>query len=266
MVVRAGAVPARNSPILMPEVFSAALATEGLLYLALGAFLAGIVRGFTGFGTAMVFMPVAAQFLGPFEALTVMLVKDVVAPLMHVPRAIREGHPKDVVRLGAGAMVAVPLGVFLLTLIEPVTFRWGVSLTALLLLVLLIAGVRYRGVLTKRLIYVAGGFGGLLAGSVGLPGPPVIMLYMASTLPVSAVRANLTLYLILADLILVAVLWYGGFLVFAALALGVVLIAPYLAGNWAGALMFRPEAERIYRWVAYLIIAGSAISGLPVWD
>jgi hypothetical protein len=30
--------------------------------------------------------------------------------------------------------------------------------------------------------------------------------------------------------------------------------------------MFRPEAERIYRWVAYLIIAGSAISGLPVWD
>lgn len=250
----------------MPETFATAFATEGLLFLSIGAFLAGIVRGFTGFGTAMVFMPVAAQFLGPFQALTTMLVMDLVAPLMHVPRALRDGQPSDVLRLGAGALLAVPVGVFLLTLIEPLTFRWGVSLTAFALLVLLVAGVRYRGVLTKKLIFVAGGFGGLLAGSVGLPGPPVIMLYMASTLPVSAVRANLTLYLIVADLILVAVLWYGGFLVFAAMALGVLMIAPYLAGNWAGAVMFRPEAERIYRWVAYVIIACAAISGLPIWD
>ena len=250
----------------MPEVFSVALATEGLYFIAFGAFLAGSVRGFTGFGTAMVFMPIAAQFLGPFEALTVLLVKDLVAPLMHVPRALREGHPSDVLRLALGAVLAVPVGVFLLTLIEPVTFRWGVSVTALVLLILLVTGVRYRGVLTKKLIYVAGGTGGLLAGSVGLPGPPVIMLYMASTLPVSAVRANLTLYLILADIILVSVLWVGGFLVFAALALGVLMIAPYLAGNWAGALLFRPEAEKVYRWVAYLIIAASALSGMPIWD
>ena len=250
----------------MPESFAATLATEGLLFLSIGAFLAGIVRGFTGFGTAMVFMPIAAQFLGPFGALTTMLVMDLVAPLMHVPRAMRDGQPSDVLRLGAGAVFAVPVGVFLLTLIEPVTFRWGVSLTVLVLLVLLVAGVRFRGVLSKRLIYVAGGFGGLLAGSVGLPGPPVIMLYMASTLPVSAVRANLTLYLIVADLILVTVLWYGGFLVVSTLALGVMMIAPYLAGNWAGAIMFRPEAERVYRWVAYVIIVCAAISGLPIWE
>ncbi len=250
----------------MPETILAAIATDGLIFLSLGAFLAGIVRGFTGFGTAMVFMPVAAQFLGPFQALTAMLVMDLVAPLMHIPRGLREGHPKDVVRLGVGALLAVPLGIFLLTLVEPVTFRWGVSLTSIVLLVLLISGVRYRGVLTKPLIYVAGGFGGLFGGSVGLPGPPVIMLYMASTLPVAAVRANLTLYLIIADLILVGVLWSAGLLVFSALAVGALMIAPYLVGNWAGAAFFRAEAERYYRWVAYVIIAGAAVSGLPIWD
>ena len=250
----------------MPDTFLAAFANEGLVYLSIGAFLAGIVRGFTGFGTAMVFMPVAAQFLGPFQALTAMLVMDLVAPLMHIPRGLREGHPRDVIRLGVGALVAMPLGVLLLTLVEPVTFRWGVSLTTLVLLVLLIIGVRYRGVLTRPLIYLAGGFGGLFAGSVGLTGPPVIMLYMASTLPVTAVRANLTLYLILADLILLGVLWSAGLLVFSALAIGTLMIAPYLAGNWAGAVMFRPEAERYYRWVAYAIIAAAALSGLPVWD
>lgn len=250
----------------MPEALSEALALPGLWFLTIGALMAGIVRGFAGFGTAMVYLPVAAQLLGPFEALTTLIVKDLVAPLMHVPRALKDGHPKDVLRLGLGALVTVPLGVLVLSLVDPVMFRWAVSLLALALLVLLAVGVRYHGTLTPPLVYGTGGLGGFFAGSVGLPGPPVIMLYMASTLPVSAVRANLTLYLILADLIMLAVLAWNGYLVAAALLLGVLMIVPYSLGNWLGAVLFRPEAEKIYRMAAYTIIAGSALMGLPVWD
>lgn len=250
----------------MPEALTEALAMPGLWFLSLGALMAGVVRGFTGFGTAMVYLPVAAQIMGPFEALTTMMVKDLIAPLMHVPRALKDGHPKDVVRLAAGALVTVPIGVFLLSLVEPVVFRWAVSIVALTLLILLVAGVRYRGQFTPPLVYGTGGLGGLLAGSVGLPGPPVIMLYMASTLPVAAVRANLMLYLILADVILLGVLAWNGYLVAAALLLGVLMIVPYSLGNWLGAVLFRPEAVKLYRLAAYAIISGSALMGLPVWD
>ena len=104
------------------------------------------------------------------------------------------------------------------------------------------------------------------AGSVGLPGPPIILLYMASSLPARVIRANCMIYLILADIILLAVLWWSDFLVISAIALGGLMIAPYFVGNWLGAMLFRPEAERTYRIVAYAIIAGSAILGLPIWD
>ncbi len=249
----------------MPEAIADALQTQGLWFLAVGAFLAGVVRGFTGFGTAMVYLPVAAQILGPFEALTTLVVKDLVAPLIHVPRALRDGHPRDVVRLGLGALFAVPLGIWVLSLVHPDVFRWGVSLVALTLLVLLVAGVRYRGELTKAMIYGTGALGGFLAGCVGLPGPPVIMLYMASSLPTSAVRANNMLYLIVADLIILIVLWWSQLLVISALALGMLMIAPYLFGNWIGGRLFDPSAEKLYRLAAYVIIAGSAILGLPIW-
>lgn len=250
----------------MPEALAGALQTPGLWFLISGAFLAGIVRGFTGFGTAMVYLPVAAQVLTPFEALTTLLVKDLTGPLIHVPRALRDGHPADVVRLGVGAFVGLPFGVWVLSQVPPEAFRWGVSLVALTMLVLLISGVRYYGRLTPPLVFATGAIGGFLAGSVGLPGPPIILLYMASTLPVSAIRANAMLYLILADILLLAVLWWNGYLVVTALMLGVCMILPYTLGNWAGARLFRPEAERVYRWAAYLIIAGSALLGLPLWD
>ncbi|QMU57428.1 MAG: TSUP family transporter [Boseongicola sp.] len=107
----------------MLEPLAEALATSGLWLIGVGALLAGIVRGFTGFGTAMVFLPFAAQVLGPFEALTALMIIDLTAPLIHVRRALREGQPGDVLRLGAGAMLAVPVGIYLLSLVHPDVFR-----------------------------------------------------------------------------------------------------------------------------------------------
>ena len=250
----------------MPEAIAAALAVDGIWLLFLAALIAGVVRGFAGFGTAMIFLPMAAQVLSPFEVLTVLVIMDLTGPLIHVPRALKDGHPADVVRLGLGAAIAVPLGVRVLSLAEPEVFRWGVSIVALVLLTLLVLGVRYRGVLTKPMMFGTGLLGGFLGGSVGLPGPPVIMLYMASTLPPSAIRANNTLYLILADVLILTVLAVRGFLVASAVAIGIIAIVPYTLGNWIGAKIFRPEAEKAYRLAAYAIIAVSALHGLPVWD
>ncbi len=250
----------------MPEAIAAALAVDGIWLLFLAALIAGVVRGFAGFGTAMIFLPMAAQVLSPFEVLTVLVIMDLTGPLIHVPRALKDGHPADVVRLGLGAAIAVPLGVWVLSLAEPEVFRWGVSIVALVLLTLLVLGVRYRGVLTKPMMFGTGLLGGFLGGSVGLPGPPVIMLYMASTLPPSAIRANNTLYLILADVLILTVLAVRGFLVASAVAIGIIAIVPYTLGNWIGAKIFRPEAEKAYRLAAYAIIAVSALHGLPVWD
>lgn len=250
----------------MCDPFTVLTECSDLWVIAVGAFLAGIVRGFAGFGTAMIYLPFAAQVLSPFAALTTLIVKDLVAPLMHVPRALRDGHPRDLVWLMAGAVLCVPLGVWVLSRVDGDVFRWGVSVVALTLLAILILGLRYKGPITPPLTLGAGGIGGFLAGSVGLPGPPVILLYMASTLPAATVRATLMLYLILADVVMLGVLGWNGYIVGAALALGALMIVPYLLGNWLGAALFRPGYETLYRRVAYAIIAGSAILGLPIWE
>lgn len=249
----------------MPEALGLVFDTPGFAVLVAAAFVGGVVRGFSGFGTALVYVPLAAQYLGPFAALTSLIVMELIGPLMHVPRALRDGRPSDVARLGAGAVVGVVVGVWALTMVEPVVFRWAASIVSLALLALLMSGVRYRGALTPPLIFGAGGLGGVLTGVVGAPGPPVIILYMASGLPPAMVRANLMLFLIVADLILIAVFWLGGHLTANAVTLGLTLLLPYVAGNWLGARMFRPEAEIMYRRIAYAIIAGSAILGLPIW-
>ena len=242
------------------------LETPDLLLLAAAVLVAGLVRGFSGFGAAMIYLPIAGQVLPPFAVLTTMILCDIVAPLPNVPRAIRDGEPRDVARLMAGLLPALPLGVLVLTLVPAEVFRWAVSLLALGLLACLLSGVRYRGRLTPPLVYGTGGISGFLCGSAGLPGPPAILLYMAADLPAKVIRGNLLVFLVCADIVMLGVIWAFGRLDPNAVLLGLALILPSLLGNLIGARIFRPEAEQTYRRVAYAIIAVSALSGLPVWD
>lgn len=250
----------------MPEILSAALSQTGLVWLVVAAGTAGVVRGFAGFGSAMVYMPVASQFLDPFSALVTLTFMDVFGPLPNVRGALRDGHRRDVLRLVLGLAVALPLGLALLAHLSPETFRYGVSGTSFVLLVLLVLGWRYRGQLKRWMIYGTGALGGLLQGLTGLSGAPVVMLYMASALPARTIRANLLLNLLLADILMMGVLFALERLAPEAVVVGLMLSVPYLAGNVLGGWLFREETESVYRRVAYAIIAISALSGLPLFD
>ncbi len=250
----------------LSEAFAAALATEGLWLLIVGVTLAGLVRGFSGFGTAMVYMPFASNVLPPVWALTSLVAFDLVGPLPLVRQAVKDGHPRDILRLAAGAAVALPLGLFLLSRIDPTAFSWTVSSVTLVLLALLGTGWRYRGVLHKWLIYSVGAMGGFLGGLSGLAGPPVIMTYMSSNNPIQTIRANILLYLLLTDIMTFIVMGLTGLLALQPLIIGALLIAPYLLANIIGAALFHPSRERAYRVLAYLLILAAALSNLPIFD
>lgn len=250
----------------MPEAITSVLATPGLGWLVLAVVVAGLVRGFSGFGGAMIYLPVAARWLSPFEAITTLAVMEMIGPLPNAVRALCESVLGDVARLVLGMVIALPIGISILALVAPEVFRYGVSISSFGLLALLIAGFRYRGVLSRGVIFGTGFLGGLSAGCVGLPGPPVIMLYMGADHPPRVIRSTLMLYLFMADLVMLATLWGFGHLVISAIGVGLLLGGPYMVGNLIGARIFRPEAERTYRAVAYMIIAASGLSGLPLWD
>ena len=258
-------MPATNTPTLMPDLLAEAFATEGLIWLVLAVCVAGLVRGFSGFGSAMIIMPVASSVLPPIQAVIFLMLAELVGPLPNLRAALRDGAPRDVGLLGIGALFALPLGLWGLTVIDPAVFGWIVSICVLTLLALLILGWRYAGKLTKKMTVMTGALGGFMTGFAGIPGPPVIMLYMASTLPISVIRANFLLYLLLLDLMILPILWLSGLMVWKIALLGLLVGIPNLIANALGALLFNPGAEKVFRTVAYVVIACSAILGLPLW-
>ncbi len=250
----------------MPEALQAVFATEGLIWLLCGVVAAGLVRGFAGFGSGMIIMATASSVLEPVAAVIFMMMAELIGPLPNLRAAWRDGAPRDVGRLMIGATLAVPPGIWLLSNFSGEAFGWVVSVTILILLVLLMSGWRYKGVLTPALTVGTGALGGFMCGFAGIPGPPVIMLYMSSRLPISVIRANFLLYLLAIDVVMIAVFWGSGLFIWEVAVLGLFAGIPNLIANIAGARLFDPNAEGVFRTVAYIVIAASAILGLPVWN
>lgn len=250
----------------MPEALAAAFQIDGLIWLFAAVVAAGLVRGFAGFGSGMIIMAVGSSVLPPVSAVIFMLMAELLGPLPNLRAAWREGAPRDVGRLMMGAVVGVPIGVFCLANMSGDFFGWIVSTCVLVLLVCLMSGWRYRGVLTPRLTIGTGGLGGFMCGFAGIPGPPVIMLYMSSLLPIATIRANFLLYLLAIDIVMIVVFWISDLFLLEIALLGLVAGIPNVVANMVGAWLFDPNAEQLFRTVAYIVIASSAIIGLPIWS
>lgn len=248
----------------MPEILGPA--PEGLGWIVLAALLGGLVRGFTGFGTAMVFLPVAAPFLGPFGAILALTFMDLFGPLPNLRRAWGSVERGDLGRLVLGCALALPVGLWLLTRTEPEVFRYAVSLVTLVMLAVLMLGLRWRGRVRRSMVTGIGAAAGLLGGVAGLPGPAVILFYMSRPLPVPVIRATILLFLFVFDILIILGMAGFGRVTLAGAGLGLLLAVPNVAGNWLGGWLFRPAYERYYRGAAYALIAVAALSGLPIWE
>tara|TARA_B100000214_G_scaffold62052_1_gene40593 strand:- start:724 stop:1494 length:771 start_codon:yes stop_codon:yes gene_type:complete len=245
---------------LIIEIFE----INGLLYVALAALTAGIVRGFSGFGTAMIFLPVAGKYFEPVTAIIILTIMDLCGPVLIVPRALRDAYKPDLLRLIGGMIITLPIALYFLLNMETELFRYIVSILALILVFVLATGWRFQRQLDSSALIGLGGIAGVCGGIAGVPGPPVILFYMASTQPVKVIRANNLLFLFGFDIFALLFLSIAGALNVSAVVLGLILAIPMGLGNVIGAALFNPEKEKFYRKIAFCIITLSALIGLPL--
>ncbi|MEJ6392346.1 sulfite exporter TauE/SafE family protein [Gymnodinialimonas sp. 2305UL16-5] len=249
----------------MLETLAEALAVPGLVWVALASLTSGLVYGFAGFGSALIFMPIAVIFLPPPLAIAAFSLSALASMFTVIPKAWAVADKRQTLVMLGMSLVTMPLGIALLRVTEEVTIRTAVCVVTLLTLAALLAGwkVPLRGGLGLRA--GVGALAGITGGSTGLNGPPVILFNLGSDQPVAVTRGNLACFLTLNSLLMMPMMWLQGLIDGQAFWLGVSLLLPYALGTWTGARVFRPEAAGVYKTLAYILIGMAGVMGLPIW-
>lgn len=250
----------------MLDALSGAIASDGFWVLSVTFLAAGLVRGFTGFGTALIVVPVAGIYLPPPQILMVMGVSGLLANLLLVPSAWGQADRGEVGVLAIAAIVGVPLGAALLGVWDALAIRWVVAGVCFATLIAVISGWQWRGRLGTSGLTAVGFGAGCLGGLTALSGPLVLMFYLANARRAEAVRANMILFLGALDFLLIAAVLGRGEGEWSTVWLTLLVSIPYLLAISVGKALFDPSKERLYRTVAYLIVGIAVLTGLPIWD
>ena len=249
----------------MPDAALAALALPGVWWLAATIAVAGVVRGFTGFGSALIFVPIAGIFLPPVHVIAIIALVEVASIVALVPRAWDHADRPQVAVLVLAALPTVPLGLMVMESLDAVAVRWIVAAFASGTLIALLMGWNFRRAITLPMVLGIGAAAGFLGGLTGLTGPVVVLFYLAGGRAARTVRANTILFLGALDLVIAANLLLGGFADLSVLWLGALLAVPYFLFMMGGQALFHPLHERLYRRAALTVIALAVATGLPIW-
>jgi uncharacterized protein len=239
---------------------------SALVFLAASAMTAGLARGFSGFGGALIFIPLASALIGPRLAAPLLLIVDAVAASGLIPNAWHCASRREVGTMAAGALIGVPLGVVLLARADPLALRWGLAAVVAAALVVLISGWRYRGPRTRPLTAGVGLLGGLLSGAAQIGGPPIIAYWLSSTLRPEVVRANVVLYFAISTVFTGTAYVVGGLITRSALMLALLVGPVYALGLYLGSRLFAIASETTFRRLRYALIAIATVVSLPLFD
>jgi len=243
------------------------LTLDGIAVLVVATFLGGLVRGFTGFGFAMVFMPLASIVLGPVAALGLIWVIDMPFALPLGFRAAKRAEWSEVVPLLIAATLTLPAGIALLTWLDQQTMRWVLALLVLAAVALMGSGWRYHGKPGLPLSLGVGAASGLCNGLASIGGMPLAVFWLsAQRNDRHRTRANLQAYIGLSTFVSGTVLALKGIITLASALMALPLFAIYGAGLWLGTHAFGLASEQTFRRIAYLTIFLSALVSLPLWD
>ena len=247
----------------MPELLVSGAQLSILFTLALAA---GLGRGFSGFGSALIFVPLASMAVGPQLAVPLLLMIDGVMSLGMLPGAYRLSDKRNVAIMSAGALLGIPAGVLILVVLDPVLLRWGIVVTVLAMLGMLLSGWRYHSRPRDGITAAVGLTAGFLAGAAQIGGPPLLLYWLGGTTPAIIVRASLILFLAVSTAVTAIGYIGAGLLTWPIMLLAAIIAPAFGLGLWAGTRIFHLASEQTFRNICFGMIALSAMTSIPIFD
>lgn len=236
------------------------LSLSALAGASLCVFVGALIRGFTGFGFGISATPLLVLLFPPAEIVPAILILEVLAGAQIYLRTRGHVDWKLLLPTLVGALAGIPLGTLALDLLDSGTMRMTIGAAVLMAATLLVSGLRFRLRPPRWLCGSLGILAGIGSGAAGIPGPPVIVLFLSSPVSIAIGRASLSaFFLCVASLSSASAAWRG-LLTLNSVVLGALLMAPLLVGNHFGDKLFAKVNEKTFRRIALVLLFAIGVS------
>ena len=185
----------------MPSMIldAAGLDAPSFLYSLVAVLAGAYLKGYTGFGASMFWVTSLSLVLPPLQVVPMILMFEVVTSITLLPQIWKEVRWRSIGLLLLGTWAATPIGIHALSSLPAAPIRMAVAIVVFIAAILILRGFALAKEPGRPAAVGVGLMAGVLNGSMGFVGPPVILFYFSSPIGVAAGRASIVTYFIGTD-------------------------------------------------------------------
>lgn len=228
------------------------------LFLVL-AFIAEVLGTLSGFGSSILFVPIASLFFDFKLVLAITAIFHVFSNLSKIV-LFNKGIQKEIaIKLGIPAIVSVTIGALFTTFLPTKEIEIGMNVTLVLLAFYLIFNFNKKIAPTATNLYLGGILSGFLAGITGTGGAIRGITLAAFQLPKEIFIATSAIIDLGVDSSRAIVYLSNGYFDTSLLFLIPFLVVISIGGSYVGKLILKKTSEIVFRYLVLMVIIATAI-------
>ncbi len=232
-----------------------------MLAVALVAFGAGLIRGFTGFGGPAFILAILTLFFAPVSIVPKILVVDFFANVYLFKACFRQINWRATLSMVIPTMIFMPLGHWLLIELDPIWMKRAMALIISGACVMMLIGYRYKHPMTTGWLVFVGICSGIVFGGtyIALVAVVFILLGPYDKNEGRSLIISWTFFTVVGFALISAV---SGTTSMHDITIALPGAVTYMLGTWLGSHGFRKSSEKLFRRAAITILLALSIVNL----
>jgi len=227
---------------------------------ALIILLAGITQSATGFGFALVAVPLLLFLLDPKSVVAMAIFLSFVIGIMRIIHLWRYIDKKRLILLAIGNVLGIPIGIYILSSVDPEVIKIVIAAVIIPFSIALLIGYSHRFKRDDLGTGIIGFISGILTGGTSLGGPPIVLYFLSQDMDKKVFVGTITAAVLIIGAITMGAHFYIGALTLPLLQYGAIFIPVLILGFYIGDKILHAISATLFKRVSSLIILLSALS------
>jgi len=226
--------------------------------ICLIVFGAAFFRGLTGFGYAILAVPLVSLVASPVTAVIMAILMQLIIGPFGISSAVKVINIPMVAKIAALSCLFTPAGLWLLDIVSTDVAR--LVITAIAIGSFFVFMMKRPPQVNQAPLHIllVGSLSGLLNGFAAMPGPPVILHFVRKGVPPAVARGSMITIFFATATMATAVAFWRGMIDEQVLILSALACPLMIGGNYFGAKFFGSVSEPVWRGFVIVLLGIAA--------
>ena len=227
---------------------------ENFFILLIVISFSGLIRGFLGFGSGLITIPILSLLYSPIFAIVFNIVIEIPTTIYLTIIGAKTCRFKEISPMFFSTILTIPIGIIFLLAINEQIIKIIMSVLVIFFVILIASGWRLKSTITTYVLIFTGTISGLMEGVTGMGGPPVVTVLLSKGHNNDVTRGN-TLIMFTAIVISAVLSMYYFNLFSKTLILTGIITSPlYLLASFLGSQFYNLSGNKYYRNISLLLL------------